>query len=186
MATTPAEFANRSDKIIVPRLPLWVPLVGAMAGLILLVFIVIVCCLLGFFQRTKAPPLKKKPTTLTLDGTTTNSSSDEHQRILLRQTYRQPINIPSSATNSFNDENYHSQQTTIPLIHSIPEVPSTDNHDQDIDEDEEDDELIQNNLGNQSDIEEEARFPVEDDDDEYSMKMNDRLVDGESINQSMK
>jgi len=44
-ATTPAEFANRSDKIVVPRLPLWVPLVGAMAGLILLVFIVIVCCL---------------------------------------------------------------------------------------------------------------------------------------------
>ncbi|CAF2469698.1 unnamed protein product [Rotaria sp. Silwood2] len=183
-ATTAAEFANRSDKIIVPRLPLWVPLVGAMAGLILLVFIVIVCCLLGFFQRTKAPPLKKKPTTLTLDGTTTNSSSDEHQRILLRQTYRQPILIPSSTTNSFNDENYHSQQTTIPLIHSIPEVPSADNHDQDIDEDEEDDELIQNNLGNQSDIEEEARFPVEDDDDdEYSSKMNERLVDGESINQ---
>ncbi|CAF4238822.1 unnamed protein product, partial [Rotaria sp. Silwood2] len=183
-ATTAAEFANRSDKIIVPRLPLWVPLVGAMAGLILLVFIVIVCCLLGFFQRTKAPPLKKKPTTLTLDGTTTNSSSDEHQRILLRQTYRQPILLPSSTTNSFNDENYHSQQTTIPLIHSIPEVPSADNHDQDIDEDEEDDELIQNNLGNQSDIEEEARFPVEDDDDdEYSSKMNERLVDGESINQ---
>lgn len=44
-ATTPAEFANRPDKLIVPRLPLWVPLVGAMAGLILLVFIVIVCCL---------------------------------------------------------------------------------------------------------------------------------------------
>ncbi len=47
-ATTPAEFANRPDKIIVPRLPLWVPLVGAMAGLILLVFIVIVCCLVCF------------------------------------------------------------------------------------------------------------------------------------------
>ncbi|CAF3955525.1 unnamed protein product [Rotaria magnacalcarata] len=185
-ATTPAEFANRSDKIIVPRLPLWVPLVGAMAGLILLVFIVIVCCLLGFFQRTKAPPLKKKSTALTLDGTTTNSSSDEHQRILLRQTYRQPMLIPSSTTNSFNDENYHSQQTTIPLIHSIPEVPSADNHDQDIDEDEEDDELIQNNLGNQSDIDEEARFPVEDDDDEYSSKMNERLVDTESINHSLK
>jgi integrin alpha 7 len=46
-ATTPVEFANRSDKAIVPRLPLWVPLVGAMAGLILLVFIVIVCCLVG-------------------------------------------------------------------------------------------------------------------------------------------
>ncbi|CAF3648267.1 unnamed protein product [Rotaria sordida] len=187
-ATTPAEFANRSDKITVPRLPLWVPLVGAMAGLILLVFIVIVCCLLGFFQRTKAPPSKKKPTTLTLDGTTTNSSSDEHQRILLRQAYRQPMLIPSSEKNSFNDENYHSQQTTIPLIHSIPEVPSTDDHDQDqdIDEDEEDDELIHNNLENQSDIEEEARFPVEDDDDEYSSKMNERLVDGESINRSMK
>jgi integrin alpha 7 len=42
-ATTPAEFATRSD--VIPRLPLWVPLVGAMAGLILLVFIVIVCCL---------------------------------------------------------------------------------------------------------------------------------------------
>jgi integrin alpha 7 len=47
-ATTPAEFANRSDTITVPRLPLWVPLVGAMAGLILLVFIVIVCCLVCF------------------------------------------------------------------------------------------------------------------------------------------
>lgn len=43
--TTPAEFANRPDHISIPRLPLWVPLVGAMAGLILLVFIVIVCCL---------------------------------------------------------------------------------------------------------------------------------------------
>ena len=48
------------------------------------------------------------------------------------------------------------------------------------------DELIQNNLGNQSDIDEEARFPVEDDDDEYSSKMNERLVDTESINHSMK
>ncbi|CAF0799979.1 unnamed protein product [Adineta steineri] len=182
-ATTPVEFANKSDKIIVPRLPLWVPLVGAMAGLILLIFIVIVCCLLGFFQRTKAPPLKKKPTTLTLDGTTTNSSSDEHQRILLRQTSRQQMLYPSSATNSFNDENYQSQQTTQPLIHSIPEVPSVDNQDQDIDEDEEDDDLTQNNLGNQSDIDEEARFPVEDDEDEYSSKMNEPLVDVESINQ---
>ncbi|UJR33940.1 hypothetical protein I4U23_021358 [Adineta vaga] len=54
-ATTPVEFANRSDKIIVPRLPLWVPLVGAMAGLILLVFIVIVCCLIGFFKRRRPP-----------------------------------------------------------------------------------------------------------------------------------
>lgn len=44
-ATTPADFANRPDQITIPRLPLWVPLVGAMAGLILLVFIVIVCCL---------------------------------------------------------------------------------------------------------------------------------------------
>jgi len=53
-----------------------------------------------------------------------------------------------------------------------------------MDEYEEDDELIQNNLGNQSDIEEEARFPVEDyDDDEYSTKMNEPLVDVESINQ---
>ncbi len=47
-ATTPAEFANRPDTISIPRLPLWVPLVGAMAGLILLVFIVIVCCLVCF------------------------------------------------------------------------------------------------------------------------------------------
>jgi hypothetical protein len=89
----------------------------------------------------------------------------------------------SSTTNSFKDENYHSQKTTIPLIHSIPEVPSADNHDQDIDEDEEDDDLTQNNHGNQSDIEEEARFPVEDDEDEYSTKMNEPLVDIESINQ---
>ncbi|CAF1084195.1 unnamed protein product [Adineta ricciae] len=183
-ATTPVEFANRSDKIIVPRLPLWVPLVGAMAGLILLVFIVIVCCLLGFFQRTKAPPIKKKPTALPLDGTTTNSSSDEHQRILLRQAHRQQTFYPSSTTNSFNEDNFLSQQTTIPLIHSIPEVPSADNPD--IDEDEEDDDLVHNNLGNQSDIEEEARFPVEYDDDEYSSKMNEPLVDVESINQSVK
>lgn len=130
--------------------------------------------------------MKKKPTALTLDGTTTNSSSDEHQRILLRQAYRQPMFILSPTPNTLNDETYHSQQTTAPLIHSIPEVPSADNHDQDIDEDEEDDELIQNNLGNQSDIEEEARFPVEDDDDEYSSKMNEHLVDAESINHSMK
>ncbi len=82
-----------------------------------------------------------------------------------------------------NDENYHSQQITVPLIHSIPEVPSADNHDQDIDEDEEYDELIQHNLGNQSDIEEEARFPVEDDEDEYSSRMNEPLVDVESITQ---
>jgi hypothetical protein len=135
---------------------------------------------LGFFQRTKAPPLKKKTATLAIDGTTTNSSSDEHQRILLRQTYRQQMLNPP---NSFNDENYHSQKTTIPLIHSIPEVPSADNHDHDIDEYEEDDELMHNNLGNQSDIEEEARFPVEDDEDNYSAKMNEPLVDVESINQ---
>ncbi len=84
-----------------------------------------------------------------------------------------------------NDENYHSQQTTttIPLIHSIPEVPSADTHDQDIDEDEEDEELLHNNLANQSDIEEEARFPVEDDEDEYSTKMNEPLVDVQSTNQ---
>jgi hypothetical protein len=95
---------------------------------------------------------------------------------------------PSSQTNSFTDENYHAQQTTSPLIHSIPELPSVDTHDQDIDEDEEDDELIRHNLGNQSDMEEEeeeeeSRFPVEDDDDVYSTKMNEPLVDVESINQ---
>ncbi len=61
-------------------------------------------------------------------------------------------------------------------------MPSADNHDRDIDEDEEDDELIHSNLGNQSDMEEEARFPVEDDDNEYSTKMNEPLVDVESIN----
>ena len=43
---------------------------------------------------------------------------------------------------------------------------------------------MHNNLGNQSDIEEEARFPV-DDDDEYSSKMNEPLVDVESINHSI-
>ncbi len=53
-ATTPAEFATRSD--VIPRLPLWVPLVGAMAGLILLVFIVIVCCLVCSLRIS----LKKK------------------------------------------------------------------------------------------------------------------------------
>jgi hypothetical protein len=136
---------------------------------------------LGFFQRTKAPPLKKKTGALVLDGTTTNSSSDEHQRILLRQAYRQQLLAPSSIPNSYNDEHYHTQQTTMPLIHSIPEVPSVDNHD--LDEDEEDDELMHPNLGNQSDIEEEARFPVEDDDDNYFSKLNEPLVDVESINQ---
>jgi hypothetical protein len=60
-ATTPAEFANRSDKIIVPRLPLWVPLVGAMAGLILLVFVVIVCCLVRFtFLNLVLFPIKNE------------------------------------------------------------------------------------------------------------------------------
>lgn len=92
----------------------------------------------------------------------------------------------SSTTNSLNDDNFYAQQTTIPIIHSIPEVPSADSHDQDMDEDEEDDELINNNLANQSDIEEEVRFPVEDDDDDdYSTKMNEPLVDVESM-QSVK
>jgi hypothetical protein len=105
--------------------------------------------------------------------------------MLSRQSYRQQILHPSPSNRSFRDDNHHSQQTTVPLIHSIPEVPSADAHDQDIDEDEEDDELMQNNLGNQSDIEEEARFPVEDDDDEYSTKMNEPLVDVESLNHSI-
>lgn len=108
-----------------------------------------------------------------LDGTTTNSSSDEHQRFLLRQAYRHQFSSPSALPNCANDEHYHNQQTTIPLIHSIPEVPSADNHD--LDEEE--------NLGNQSDIEEEPRFPVEDDEDNYSSKLNEPLVDVESINQ---
>lgn len=90
----------------------------------------------------------------------------------------------SSTTNSFNDENYQLTQTTIPLIHSIPEVPSIDNHDHDIGEFE-DDEMIQNNLANQSDIEEETHFPVEDDDDEddeCSNKLNKQTPDIQSIN----
>ncbi|CAF0762940.1 unnamed protein product [Didymodactylos carnosus] len=81
-ATTPAEFANRSE-IVVPKLPLWAVLVGAMAGLILLIFIIVVCCLLGFFQRrdlAPKPPPKKKAAILVMDGTTTNSSSEEQQR----------------------------------------------------------------------------------------------------------
>jgi hypothetical protein len=128
--------------------------------------------------------LKKKSTTLPLDGTTTNSSSDEHQRTLLRQSLRQQMLSASSTTNSFNEDNYALAQTTIPLIHSIPEVPSADQHDRDLDEYEEDDELNQNNLANQSDIEDEPRFPVEDEDeDEYSTKMTEPLVDVESINQ---
>ena len=66
-------------------------------------------------------------------------------------------------------------------------MPSVDDHD--IDEDEEDEELIHNHLDNPSDIEEdeeeeeERRFPLEDDDDNYSTKMNKPLVDEESINQ---
>ena len=67
--------------------------------------------------------------------------------------------IPSLTTNPLNDENYHLQQTTIPLIHSIPEVPSAANHEQDLSED---DELIQNNHDHQSDLEEETRFPIDD------------------------
>ena len=90
----------------------------------------------------------------------------------------------SSATNSFNEDNYAVAQTTIPLIHSIPEVPSADQNGRDLDEYEEEDELNQNNLANQSDIEDESRFPVEDEDeDEYSTKMTEPLVDVESINQ---
>ena len=90
----------------------------------------------------------------------------------------------SSATNSFNEENSTLPQTTIPLIHSIPEVPSADHNDRDLDGYEEDDELNPNNLATHSDIEEESRFPVEDEDeDDYSTKMNEPLVDVESINQ---
>lgn len=95
-----------------------------------------------------------------------------------------PSSSSSSKTNSLNDENYRLQKTTKPLIHSIPEVPSADHQDQDIDEDE-DDELIHNTLGNQSDIEEEARFPVEDYEDEYPSKTNEPLIDEES-NKSVK
>ena len=133
--------------------------------------------------------MKKKSTAIPFDGTTTNSSSDEHQRILLRQSLRQQILNPSSTTNSFNDDNYLSQPTTIPLIHSIPEVPSGDDHDQDVDEFEEDEELMRQELVNQSDVEEdEGRFRLgdDDDDDEYSTKLNEPLVDIESIDQSFK
>ena len=120
---------------------------------------------------------------LPLDGTTTNSSSDEHQRILLRQSLRQQMLTPSSTTNSFNEENYQPGQTTIPLIHSIPELPSVDNHDHNIEE-YEDDELVHNHHINQSDIEEETPFPVEDydeEDDECSTRLIDRRVDVASI-----
>jgi hypothetical protein len=100
----------------------------------------------------------------------------------------------SSTTNSFNDDNYPLPQTTIPLIHSIPEVPSTDQHDRDLDEYDDDDELIRHHLGNQSDIDDEGRFPIEDDDDvvddddededdEYSTRINEPLLDIESIKQ---
>jgi len=84
--------------------------------------------------------------------------------------------------NSFKEETFPTKQTTVPLIHSIPEVPSVDNPDQDMDD--EDEELVHRNLATHSDLEEEeARFPVEYDEDDFSVKTNERLVDAESLNQ---